>query len=92
MKTNNFIVYFRNEDWSQKVCDEEIVLCKHRSFELDEVLELIAKRVKVERGRYGYDVYTKSEAGNEVTFIRFGNVTTRKNDTVENFVRKNWEG
>jgi len=58
---------------------------------LDEALELIAEAVKIGQSKYGYEVYLVKNNGHISIYFRFGNVTVKKKDNIEGFIRKNWD-
>jgi len=53
---------------------------------LDAALEIITKAIKIKKFRYGFEVYLADKS----IFFRFGNITTKVKDNVEDFIKKNW--
>lgn len=82
----NFIVTLKDDDFKSVIDKKGNVQYYHKKLSLQEVIELIDKAVKIEKSRYGFDVYGNGES----VYLRFGNVTVKSKDDVVGFVRKNW--
>ena len=81
-----FFVTEIDSDNNSKVDKEGIVISYIREFTLDEALSLVRQAEITSRETYGFKVIKD----NESVFFRFYNITTRINDTAEEFIKKNW--
>lgn len=86
-----FMVILRDENWECVTDSEGILNCYDIKLSLGEALELIAGAVKIEKSRYGWEVYvTDEKSGNISVYFRFGNVTVKAKDNIEDFIKSNW--
>lgn len=81
-----FSVFPLDEKLDYLIKPDGSLIFTNKEFTLDQALRFVDVAVKIERAPYGFNVFSKTES----VFFRFGNATTRKRDTAESFLRKNW--
>lgn len=85
-----FDIYLKDENMKSIINEIGTVQRYKREFTIDEAMEIIDNAFKIERLQYGYKVFFEEDEETREIFFRFGNATTRNNETVECFIRKNW--
>lgn len=75
-------------DDKQNIVVDEHGNCRtyNKEITLEDALGIIEKSFKIERKRFGFEVYINDES----IFFRFGNITAKKKDSAASFVKKNW--
>lgn len=81
----------RNDDWNYAVDARGLVQILTLELNIDEAIEIVDNSTIIERSRYGYEAFVRSDKGNMSTFFRFENETTRSKESAAEFIRKNWE-
>ena len=90
MGIKTFGVLLRDENWECVTDNKGILHHDNIDLSLEEAQEIIAGAVKIEKSRYGWEVYSDKKNGNISIYFRFGNVTVKKSDSIESFIKKNW--
>lgn len=90
MQLKSFLVTRRKSDWSSSTDINGVIKFYHKDFALQGIKRLIKEVEKVEKSKHGYELYIADNNEKTSIYLRFGNVTVKVRDEVEQFVIDNW--